>query len=229
MTDPRDAGLNRGAWLTTVVLGVALAISGLHHGFFETLQGNQPTPGLFIESIGPEHVRWEYGTDGAMTLIPNFLATGIAAMVVSIAIIVWSLFYLRRPRGPTGFLALFVLLTLVGGGIGHVVFFTVTWAYATRMRTPLAWWQRVLRAPVRAPLARAWLPALTASAAFFLLALEVSVFGYVPGVSEADSILAVTWSLLLASLLLLNLAYVAAFARDLGHHPLSGDPRRRRR
>ncbi len=31
-----------------------LAIAGLHHGFFEALQGNRATGGLLIASIGPE-------------------------------------------------------------------------------------------------------------------------------------------------------------------------------
>ena len=42
----------------------------VHHGFFEALQGNRPTGAILIASIGPDQVRWEYGTDGAMTLIP---------------------------------------------------------------------------------------------------------------------------------------------------------------
>lgn len=212
---PDTGSLNRATWLTTVVLGITYAISGLHHGFFEVLQGSHPTPGLMIASIGPEHARWLYGTDGALTLIPNFLATGIAAMVVSLAIIVWCLFFLRRRRGPAGFLALFVLLTLVGGGIGHVVFFLAAWAYATRIHGRLPWWRRALGPGARQRLAGAWRPALATSSILFLLALEISVFGYLPGVTDPDAMLNGIWAILLASLLALNVAYAAAIARDL--------------
>lgn len=211
--------LNPATWRTTRVVGVTYAMAGLHHGLFEVLQGSRPTPGLGIASIGPDHVRWEYGTDDAITLIPNFLATGIAAMLVSLAIIIWCLFYLRGRRGPSGFLALFVLLTLVGGGIGHIAFFTVAWAYATRMRRPLAWWRRVLSPAARPALGRLWAPALAASSLLFLLGLELSVFGYPPGVSDPELLLALIWGLLLASLATLNLAYIAAFARDLAPAP----------
>jgi len=214
---PELGRLNRATHLTTAVFGVTLAIAGLHHGFFETLQGNRPTPGIGIASIGPEQLRWEYGTDDALTLIPNFLVTGIAAILVSLAIIAWSLFFLRHRDGPSVFLALFVLLTLVGGGIGHVVFFTVAWGYATRMRKPLSWWERVLRPGIRGPLARAWIPSVLASAFLFLLALEMSVFGFAPGETDPDAMLYLIWSVLLGSLALMNLAYVAAFARDLAH------------
>ena len=104
--------LNRTVWITSVVLGTTLASGGFHHGLFGTLQGNRPTPGFAIQSIGPEHVRWEYGTDDPITLIPNFLLTGVAAMALSLAIVAWSALGLLRRRGPSVFLGLFVLLTL---------------------------------------------------------------------------------------------------------------------
>lgn len=212
---PPSRSVNPSTLLTAAVLGITYAVSGLHHGFFEVLQGNTPTPGIMIASIGPEHVRWEHGTDGAMTLIPNFLATGLASMAVSAAIIAWCLFGLRRRTGPAVFLLLFVLLTLVGGGIGHVVFFAATWAYATRIRSPLTRWGRVLPLSVRAPLARAWVPSLVVSAGLFLVALEASVWGYIPGASDPDRLLGIIWLTLLASLLLLNVAFIAGLARDL--------------
>ena len=159
--------------------------------------------------------RREHGTDGAMTLIPNFLATGLAAILVSLAIAAWCLFFLRRRYGPAGFLALFVLLTLVGGGIGHTVFFLASWAYATRIRSTLARWRRALRPGVRRALAPLWSPALLTSSGLFLLALELSVFGFTPAAGNADALLAGIGVILMASLLALNLAYVAAIARDL--------------
>jgi hypothetical protein len=207
--------VNRSVWLTTAVLGMTYAVAGAHHGAFETLQGNTTTPGLFIASIGPEHVRWEYGTDGAFTLIPNFLATGIAAILVSLAIIVWCLFCLPRRSGAAVFLALFVLLTAVGGGIGHTVFFLSAWAYATRMRRSLAWWDRVLGPAPRRLLSRTWATALASSSLLFLLALEISVFGWVPGTDDPERIMAVVWGVLLASLVSAHVAFVGAIARDL--------------
>ena len=221
MSGGQTHALNRRTRLTTAVLGVTYAVAGLHHGFFETLQGNRPTDGIGIASIGPDQLRWEYGTDDAITLIPNFLATGVAAMLVSVAIILWSMFFLQRRHGSTVFLSLFILLTLVGGGVGHVVFFLAAWGYATRMRRPLTWWGRVLGPTVRQRLERAWIPALAGSCGLFLLGLEMSVFGLGLGGTDPDTMLVVIWGVLLGSLALQSVAYVGAFARDLGPFPLS--------
>lgn len=207
--------LNRATWGTTVILGITLAVAGLHHGFFELLQGNRPTPGPFIASIGPEQVRWEHGTDGAFTLIPNFLATGLAAMAVSLAIVAWCVYGLRGRYGARGFVGLFVLLTLVGGGIGHAAFFLLAGAWATRIRGGLGWWRRALRPGARRALRPVWLPALATSSLLFLLALELSVFGPPGGAADPDGGLALIAWVLLGSLAALNVAYVAAIARDL--------------
>ena len=210
----KPAPVNRTIRITAAVAGTTLAIAGLHHGFFEVLQGNQPTPGFGIHSIGADHVRWAYGTDDAITVIPNFLATGLAAMTVSVGVIAWSIFGLHRSRGPSVFLALFVLLTLVGGGMGHIPFFVTAWAWATMVRGPLPGWGRALGAGVRRLLARAWLPALVASSLLFLLGLELSVFGYPPLAADPDRLLVTIWSILGASLVAMNVAFLSAVARD---------------
>lgn len=43
------------------VIGIVLGVAGINHGFFETLQGNPPTPGLLIQAIGPDQRMWFYG------------------------------------------------------------------------------------------------------------------------------------------------------------------------
>ena len=97
--------------------------SGMNHGFFEILQGNKPTNGLFIHAIGDAQMFWPLGTEDAFTILPNFLATGIASMIVGLVIVIWSIWFLPRKHGRTVFLGLFILSFLVGGGIGQVAFF----------------------------------------------------------------------------------------------------------
>ncbi len=199
-------------WLNTVVLGIVFAVAGFHHGFFETLQGNTPTNGWGIASIGEAQRMWEHGSDAAVTVIHNFLATGIAAMALSVAVVPWCLFGLRTRHGRTGFLLLFVALTAVGGGIGFVLFYLTAWAYAVWLNRLLRDRRRMMRPPTRAALAAMWPAALALSAFLFIVGLEISVFG-LPGL-EPDTVLAVCWSALLAALVLEHLAYVAGFARD---------------
>jgi len=206
---------NRSVWITTMVTGITVAVAGFHHGLFETLQGNQPTEGIGIHSIGPQHVRWEHGTDDAVTVIPNFLATGLAAMAVSLGIMGWCVSGLRQRHGPAVFLALFILLTLVGGGMGHILFFLTAWAYSTRMRSSLSWWRRRLGSRARRVWARFWIHSMGLSVVCFLIAMELSVFGFPIAAVDADSLLLVIWGLLLISLVLINTAYAGAIARDI--------------
>lgn len=83
------------------------------------------------------------------------------------------------------FLLLFILLTLVGGGIGHIAFFLPVWAHATRIHKPLAGWQKVIRPRARSALARVWAPALALALAAFAVALEISIFGIVAGLGRS--------------------------------------------
>lgn len=220
---------NRATAIITAVLGVTFAIAGIHHGFFEILQGNTPTESFFINSIGPGQQMWEYGTDGAFTLIPNFLITGIAAIFVSLVIVLGSVFVVRgsesvgrgsgigllREKWPTVFLLLFILLTLVGGGIGHIIFFLTTWAYATRMNRPLKWWRKILSGNFGRMISVVWVYSLSFASLCYIIALEISVLGYVPGVSDPGSILAVCWGFLLLGLIFINITYISGFAYDI--------------
>ncbi len=87
--------MNRATRIIVAVIGVLLGIAGMEHGFFEVLQGNTPTDGLIIQAIGDAHQMWFYGTEEAFTVIPNFLITGIVAMVVGLAIIIWSVGFIQ--------------------------------------------------------------------------------------------------------------------------------------
>lgn len=206
--------LNRTLLVTTAVLGITLSASGFTHGFYASLQGNTLIPGWFFDAIGPEHLRWEYGGEGAVTLIPNFLYTGIAAMVLSLAIAGWCLFGLTRRHGPAVLLGLFVALTLAGGGIGQIGLYLPLWGFATRIRKPLTLWQR-LRPAARALLARLWSLSLGLSSALFLAALAISVTGIMPGVTDPDAMLVGIFLMLLFALVLLVLAFAGAASRDL--------------
>lgn len=116
--------------------GTIFGISGMLHGFFEALQGNVPTGGFFIAAIGEAHQMWPHGTEPAFTLIPNFLITGIVAMAVGLAVVVWSLLFVHRRYGSTILLLLFILLLLVGGGVAQIVFFPFIWLVSTRINKP---------------------------------------------------------------------------------------------
>jgi len=209
--------MNRATHANAVAVGVLFAIGGMTHGLLEALQGNAPTGGPVISAVpaGSGWSRWTEGAEAAFTVIPNYLLTGLVAMAVSVALLLWSLRRLHTPAGPRIYLLLFVLLFLTGGGIGQVLFFIPGWAVATRIHKPLSWWRQALPPSLRRPLAQAWPWLLGIAAGAILAALFVSNFGWIPAVHNMDQVTAVMVSLVGASLLFFLLAFVAGFARDL--------------
>ncbi len=83
---------------------------------------------------------WESGTEEAFTVVPNFLVTGILALLAGTAMIVWSARFLHRPDAARGFLLIGLLIFLVGGGIGMLVFLLFGWSITRRLNLPPAWW-----------------------------------------------------------------------------------------
>jgi hypothetical protein len=207
--------MNRATKTIASTLGVIFAIGGMSHGFFEILQGNTPTNGVIIDAISESMRRWPHGNETAFTLMPTFLIAGIASIAVSLAILVWSLRYLHTRHGATIYLLLFILLFLVGGGIGQIVFFTVGWAFATRINKPLTWWRKVLPEGIRGTLARVWTWTLSVSSLLVLFALEIAIFGYVPGVEDADQRLSVVFASLGIALILFVVSFISGFADDI--------------
>jgi len=112
-------------------------------------------------------------------------------------------------------LLLFIVLFLVGGGIGQVPFFVLAWAVATQIHKSLHWWRRVLPAGIRRGLAKAWPWLLCTASLLILLALVIAVFGYIPGVQDMGQVLDITLSLVGLSLGFFLLAFVAGFAYDI--------------
>lgn len=214
-TGPTATGANRATRTITKVLVSLLAFAGFEHGLFAALQGNRPTGGFGITTIGRDMQWWKYGGEDAVTIIPNFLATGMAAMAVSIVILIWAWRFMHRRHGVLVLLLLFILLTAVGGGVGFVPFFLVTCAYATRIDKPLNWWRKTLSPGSRRALAPWWRHALVAAAVCWLLAIEIAVFGYVPGQTDPEILITICWSLLLLTMILANVSYISGFADDI--------------
>ncbi len=201
--------------ITATTIGVIFGIGGMNHGFFEFLQGNQPTPGLIIQAIGPEQRFWPLGTEEAFTIIPNFMITGLLAMLVGLVIIVWSLFFLDKPHGRAVFLGLFILLFLVGGGIGQVAFFIPSWAFATRIDKPLTRWAKTLPPSIRPALTWVWIVTLIGFVICILIGLEMAVFGRFPGLTDPTAIQNTTLLFVLAALIFSILSFIAGFGHNL--------------
>jgi hypothetical protein len=121
--------------------GLLAGLAGIEHGVGEILQGSVRPEGPAIESW-PDSKAFEIlGGEPAMTVIPNLLVTGIAAVIVAVAVVVWSVRFVDRRHGGLVLILLSVLLLLVGGGfgpplIGVIVGFGATRIGATPRRRP---------------------------------------------------------------------------------------------
>ena len=211
--------MNRATKTIVSTVGVILGISGLDHGVFEILQGNQPTNGLLIEAIGPNHIMWEHGGEGAFTILPTFLLTGILAVLTGIAMIIWSLKYIDSKRGPLVFFILNLLLFLFGGGIAApILFYPAAGLAATRIHKPLTWWRKGLPEGLRPALAKLWPYTLSIAVISMLIGLFIAITGYIPGMEEVDAnrILVIDLTIVFAcGLGMFLLSFLSGFAADI--------------
>ena len=211
--------------VTATTIGVFFGLfSGVNHGFFELLQGNKPTDGLVINAIGEAQRFWVEGTEPAFTLIPNFMLTGIASIIVGLVIVIWSIWFLPSKYGRTVFLGLFVLSFLVGGGIGQAFFFIPAWAFATRMDKPLTWWRKVLPRNTWPVLSRLWIVSLVLATIAMLIGLEMAIFGYFPGITDSETLQNVNMTFVFGSAILYVISFIVGFGRELRRMEQNNQP-----
>src|SRR3990172_11008764 len=119
--------------------GILAGFGGLEHGYFEILQGNVRPESLMIASMGapcvPEEI-WN-ACEPAMTIIPNFLFTGILAMLLGLVAMVWAAAFVQRKQGGTILALLSFGLLLFGGGIFPPVIGMIGGGLGSRINTLL--------------------------------------------------------------------------------------------
>ena len=139
---------------------------------------------------------WKEGGEGAFTLIPNFLVTGIMATFLGLLMILWALCFIQKEHGPAVFLLLGITSFLTGGGVAQVLLFTITWGFATRIRAPLTFSRWLIPPPMRPTL------------------------GYVPGVTTQMQLLHICWTILGIALSFYILSILSGFAHDIEKNPV---------
>jgi hypothetical protein len=135
--------------------GVLAGLTGLIAGFFEVRQGNVVPDGYWISYIGPEYSMWRDSTYDAFTIIPNLYITGILTLTTSILVLVWSVGFIHKKRGPSIMFLLSVILFLVGGAIVLYVGILAS-LIATRINESLTWWRSHMSVNLRRVLTRVW-------------------------------------------------------------------------
>jgi len=184
-------------------IGILLALTGSVHGIREVLLGT-----IAPASILPAEV-------GALILLPTYMASGVATVVVSVLLAAWTLAFVQTRYGPSIFLAICAVLTLTGGGIAQILLFLIGWAVSTRINRPLRWWGRVLPTRFRLTAGRLWLVSFVAFMTAVSAGVAIWLTGFVPGTTNKDVINGITWSLLTVGMILLGLSVVSAFCKDV--------------
>jgi hypothetical protein len=158
-------------------LGAIVGLAGMEHGLFEMLQGGVTTSSLVIDAIGPSQKLWVGATEPALTVVPNFFASGVLAMVVGFLVVVWAVAFVQRKYGAPVLLFLSILLFLVGGGSPPIFLGIVASAVATRINKPLTWWRANLNGNVRGFLAKLWPWSIIAFVLLFWFAVLAAITG----------------------------------------------------
>jgi hypothetical protein len=143
-----NVGGLKGTRLVVAAFGTLCGLTGVIAGIFEVLQGNISTDGFVISTIGPNYLMYQDFTYYAVTIIPNFLITGILAIITSSIVILWSVRYVQREKGALILFALSVVQVLVGGGWVIDLGFIAS-VLATRIDNPIDWWHRNLNDKIR--------------------------------------------------------------------------------
>ena len=195
---------NKSTSIYVQIFGVLVGLGGALHGVFETLQGNKPTAGMVLTDIG------------ALTIIPNYLATGIAAIMVGSLVIIWTAGFINKRVWPSVFLMLCILLFFVGGGFAQVLAIIIAWMVSTQIHNPLSWCEKMIPHRIRSIFARLWLPILILGVLFFTVGFGIWLFVLPPGeIREVTTTHYVVWSSLIIGIFCLFLDILFGFSRDL--------------
>jgi hypothetical protein len=192
--------------------GAIMSLGGIEHGIGEIFQGNVAPNGIMVQSWPEAEFFRNLSGEPALTVIPNLLITGILAVLVSLAMLVWIVFYIQRKNSGLIVILLSIAMLLVGGGIFPPILLIITGIVATRIRSPLNWWTTHLSPAARRFLANLWPWFFTACIIAWLSALlGPGLLGYFFDVNNPALILMI----LFLALGFLLLTVFTGFAYDV--------------
>jgi hypothetical protein len=158
----------------------------------------------------PEEI-W-HACEPAMTIMPNFLVTGILSIVLGLVTMVWAAAFVQRQQGGAILALLSFGLLLFGGGIFPPVIGIIGGVLGTRINTPL----RRQPGPVWRVVAKLWPWALVV---FFAWLFGQFVIGYFFNEFLMENV--VLWAVLFLGLLALSI--LAGYGHDVQKNALAED------
>jgi hypothetical protein len=95
-------------------LGIFAGLGGASHGPGEILQGNVAPNELMIQAWPSVTA---LGGEPAMTIVPNYLVTGVLTIIFGVLLAVWAGKFVQHKSGGLTLILLSIIMLLVGGGI----------------------------------------------------------------------------------------------------------------
>jgi hypothetical protein len=135
--------MNKATTTLFMTLGILAGIMGIEHGIGEVLVGYRPTESIFILSW-PDSAFFEIMSgEPAMTVVPNYLITGLLAIFFS-ATFLFVLVQSAPARKTVIILfALLILMLLTGGGFGPPILGIIIVLIALKSNSPLKTWSKL--------------------------------------------------------------------------------------
>lgn len=208
--------MNKSLKLNVSILVFIFAVSGIIHGFFEFLQGNTRTEGMFIAAIGDAWRMWPHGHEWAFTLISNFRITGIVTMIIGLGIFLWPVVFIQKKNGSIILLLLFITSVLTGGGVAQTLFFPWICLAAGCINKPLDKWKNRFKPCTQNMLASAWHILTGLTVVSISCTLIIAVTGFFPGIKDPDEVSNIMLIVLLVFTVSMPVSFICAIARDLG-------------
>lgn len=136
--------------------GVLGGLGGVVHGIGEIMQGSVRPEGMFIRSWAEGPIALYFDGDLAISFIPNMLYTGIATLLVSTLMMVWSGAFIGKRGAGQVLIALAIILLLVGGGVGPPTLALLAGIAGLGIHSKHRWWRKHVKENARRILAKTW-------------------------------------------------------------------------
>lgn len=199
--------------ITIAIMGVVAGLAGAEHAIGAMLQGNRPPESIVFLSWPDSEFFSILAGEPAMSIVPNFLVTGILALVVSLGLLLWTALFVQRKGGALVLILLSVALLLVGGGFGPPLLGLILGTAAVGINSPLTWWRRHLSDPLRRVLGATWQWFLVVCVMTWLMLMPgTNILAYYSDWDDPNVVVVLTFS----ALGLLVLTLLVGLARDSG-------------
>ena len=126
-----------------LTLGILAGLMGIEHGIGEVLEGYRPTDGIFILSWPDSEFFEIMAGEPAMTIIPNYLVTGLLAIFFSGAFLMVLVKPALDRKALILLFALLILMLLTGGGFGPPILGIIAVLIAFKRNSELRAWSRL--------------------------------------------------------------------------------------